>query len=91
MTVQEIRMASIDVARLHSNKILDKLIRRLHGSLKEIDDNLVELLLELRIASEELGRLIPIRKKERMISGLPVSARAGSKSGQAHRRPSSHT
>lgn len=53
MSIKEIRMASVDVTSLHCNKILDKLVGRIHGFLEESDDDLIELLLQTRISSEQ--------------------------------------
>ena len=54
MSRQEIWVTGINVAGLHSNKILDKLIRRLHGLLEERNHHLMEFLLQLRIPPEGL-------------------------------------
>lgn len=47
-------MASVDVARFHGDQVLDKLVRRLHASLEERDDNGMELLLEHGVSAEQL-------------------------------------
>lgn len=54
VTIQEVGMASVDVHRLHRYQVPDKLIRRIHDFLEERNDNLVELLLQLGISSEQL-------------------------------------
>lgn len=53
VSVQEVRVSCVDVARLHSHKIPDKLVRRIHNLLEEANDNSVQLLLERWISPEQ--------------------------------------
>lgn len=54
MSVEEVRVASVDVAGFHSDQILNELVRRLHAFLEESDDHVMELLLEHGVSPEQL-------------------------------------
>ena len=53
VTVQEIRVPGVDVAGFHGNKVFDEFVGGIHGFFEEGDYHGVELLLQLRVASEE--------------------------------------
>jgi succinate dehydrogenase flavin-adding protein (antitoxin of CptAB toxin-antitoxin module) len=54
VAVDEVGVARIDVAGLHRNQVSDQLVGGLHGLLEELDDDLVEFLLKLRVPPKEL-------------------------------------
>jgi len=54
MTIQEIWVSSVDVARLHSYQVFDQLVGGIHNLLEEGNDHSMELFLQLRVSSEEL-------------------------------------
>lgn len=53
VTVEEVRVASVDVTGFHGNEISNEFVRWVHCSLVEVDDDGVEFLLQLRVSSEE--------------------------------------
>jgi len=53
MAVQEIRVASVNIARFHRHQVFHQLIGRIHHFLEEVDNDHVNLLLELRVSLEE--------------------------------------